>query len=890
MATNSNIFEGSEFRPKLFEESELTLKLTERSSASMLDFVEPLQTDKQSNLTENEAESLFSLQVDLSSEQDQTDDDVLSITPISFERASQAKRLSVYPAIEEALKESNSARAISQPERRIADFSQARARSIYSVSKIRETGNIQIDAILHNHKWRGNKITYSFFDGGFYDGTKEEKNVKEITGKMKSYLRHILEDLIEPLINIDFVEVSDKGDNFGQIRYMFSDGPDYAYASIPEEGNWWEGDVHFNPRDVRDWNEGPGSYGYETMIHETLHTLGLKHPGNYNGSGKGDPPFLPNHLDINANTVMTYNDDNVYATTLMPYDIRALQYVYGAKDHEAGNTTYKFDNVYGYTIGGKSFGSKTQSIKQSIWDSAGKDTFDFSELAFNKSGYRFDLNEGGWITTQKAYESSHFKAEGNGKRYKTTSLGTKTAFGATIENLVNSSSDDIIIANKAANIFSGYKVGKKVGNDIIIDTNSEDTLDLSSYNSSAVKQTTRGNDLIIDLGSDGSITLKDYQAASQGQRINILWSDSHPPIAPPTGNTVEVSFQQGVNNYNGAVDTYINSGSAKKHGSAQTLRVDGQTKTGHIDQTLLRFDNLVGQGSGQIDPNAQIQSATLQLNAINGGDRLQLHRMLTNWSSADTWGSLGNGIQANGQEAAANAEAISGAVDVGLLSFDVTASLKAWLANPSSNYGWAILPTGTDGVNFHSAEAEIAPKLVVKHRPSLPPATPHTVGQTLMGATGDDQLQGGVGNDLIRGGHGNDSITGLAGDDTIYGGEGIDTIVGGSGNDLISGGQLGDQLTGGAGSDTFTYRYIGHGGDAITDFDVRSDRFDVSDIFASSNYDSANVFNDYIQVLGSSEGAKVRLDLQGDTGDQFQTLATLQGVDVNSLNANHFIV
>jgi hypothetical protein len=29
-----------------------------------------------------------------------------------------------------------------------------------------------------------------------------------------------------------------------------------------------------------------------SLIHETFHALGLKHPGNYNGSGSGEGPFL----------------------------------------------------------------------------------------------------------------------------------------------------------------------------------------------------------------------------------------------------------------------------------------------------------------------------------------------------------------------------------------------------------------------------------------------------------------------------------------------------------------------------------------------------------------------------------------------------------------------
>ena len=250
----------------------------------------------------------------------------------------------------------------------------------------------------------------------------------------------------------------------------------------------------------------------------------------------------------------------------------------------------------------------------------------------------------------------------------------------------------------------------------------------------------------------------------------------------------------------------------------------------------------------------------------------------------------GNGIQANGVEAATNAEAITGVVGVGIQSFDVTASLKAWLANPGSNYGWAILPTGPDGVNFNSSEGAITPKLVVQYRTSSTPPTPTPVGKTIIGTTSSEHLQGGAGNDLIQAGHGEDTVAGLDGDDTLYGGVGIDTIAGGAGNDRISGGQKGDQLSGGAGADIFAYRYIGHGGDTIADFDVLNDKFDVSDIFTSSKYGSANVFNDYIQVVGSTEGAKVQLDLQGDAGDQFKTLATLQGVDANSLNANHFVV
>ena len=79
--------------------------------------------------------------------------------------------------------------------------------------------------------------------------------------------------------------------------------------------------------------------------------------------------------------------------------------------------------------------------------------------------------------------SASYKARGNGKTYKATALGTKTAFGFTVENLINSTGNDTIIANKAANIFSGYNPNLQTGNDTIVNSNGQDKLDLSGYKS-----------------------------------------------------------------------------------------------------------------------------------------------------------------------------------------------------------------------------------------------------------------------------------------------------------------------------------------------------------------------------------------------------------------------
>ena len=257
-----------------------------------------------------------------------------------------------------------------------------------------QSGNLSLDALLTGRKWNDKTITYSFYDGGSYYSNKS--GLSEVGEVIKSYVRHILEDLIEPLINLDFVEVSDAGGNYGKLRYMYQKGADPAYAMYPSNSRTG-GDVFLDPKLKSYFEAGPGAFRYETLIHETMHAIGLKHPGDYNGSGKGDPPFLPYNEDNRTNALMSYNssgmDGSYYrAITPMTYDIRALQYLYGAKENQAGDTTYKFDTVYGYTVNGEFFGSQGKAIKQTIWDSKGIDTVDFSGLSFNSSGYRFRLD------------------------------------------------------------------------------------------------------------------------------------------------------------------------------------------------------------------------------------------------------------------------------------------------------------------------------------------------------------------------------------------------------------------------------------------------------------------------------------------------------------------
>jgi hypothetical protein len=176
------------------------------------------------------------------------------------------------------------------------------------------------------------------------------------------------------------------------------------------------------------------------------------------------------------------------------------------------------------------------------------------------------------------------------------------------------------------------------------------------------------------------------------------------PFAGQTTPTV-LRLRQGVSGYAGAHDTYVRADTPTvANGSATSLTADGDIdadtalKPAHA---LVRFDDL----AASVPAGASILSAKLVVKTTNDSlNTMQLYRMTRSWSESDTWNSLTNGVDV-GTDTAGTPEFLFDEPQLDSAGiFDVTNSVQAWLNGSLTNFGWAVLPTGTDGFAFTSAE------------------------------------------------------------------------------------------------------------------------------------------------------------------------------------------
>ena len=326
-----------------------------------------------------------------------------------------------------------------------------------------------LGALLDGTKWgtssvgNGVTLTYSFpTTSSTYSYKNEWASGTVLTSTEQQAVRDALAEWSN-VANITFTEVADTSSVVGELRFAESGDVDdersSAWSYLPDSGTW-AGDVWLSPTDFSSTKSlDPGDWNFLTLTHEIGHALGLKHPFE---TSEGSSVVLPTAVDTQNYTVMSYSvypgsenvSANIYATTVMLYDIAAIQYLYGANtSYNAGNTTYSYDG--------------TGSYLETIWDGGGTDTIVYSST----SGGTIDLREGEWSALGQVIRYSN---------NKTLADTVAIAYGAAIENATGGSGGDTLTGNDLANVLNGNAgndtLSGGIGNDSLIGGTGNDTL------------------------------------------------------------------------------------------------------------------------------------------------------------------------------------------------------------------------------------------------------------------------------------------------------------------------------------------------------------------------------------------------------------------------------
>lgn len=444
--------------------------------------------------------------------------------------------------------------------------------------------NSSINALLINMKWGqsgiGTSATvyYSFptsnsaqLWGSFYRNNTDSEIYDGFTPFSDAQQAAAVSSLTAwaNVADIDFIEVVNESfSSVGDIRFANSgvlSTNTYAYAYLPVRNNPVGGDIWFNTNQpISSGNDySVGGNGYQTVMHEIGHALGLDHPFEGNAT-------VIDELDQYQYSIMSYSDipnqwdtgySTYYPTTPMLLDVLAIQYLYGANmDYNTGDNVYRYGDDYAY---------------ETIWDAGGTDTIEYT----GSLSTVINLNAG-------EFSSIGPSVKANRGIIAQDQDNIAIAYNVTIENAIGGSGNDTIYGNTATNTVYGG-----AGDDtFVINISLSDLSGLTQNGSQYVLTSSQATDYLESIEyitfTDGTFSLASLLTSSN--------SDTNTSASTPTftsaadGSSIDTTPEA----YTGPVD-YLQ---YQLIGSSSNESVTGAATNDFIN--LLGGDDAANGGAG----------------------------------------------------------------------------------------------------------------------------------------------------------------------------------------------------------------------------------------------------------------------------------------------------
>lgn len=689
--------------------------------------------------------------------------------------------------------------------------------SQYSTSTSPDTSLYYIDALNGGVKWgdaagTGADLTFSFpwatsstaYWADDYGSGELDYDLNALSGIEQTAVREALA-LWATFADLSFTEISDST-AVGDLRFAWTgylDPDTAAWAYYPDDYYAQGGDVWLLSNSIGGNGDEywlPDHYGFNVILHEIGHALGLKHP--FEGSST-----LPTGEDSYQYSLMSYTQGAgygyTYPSTPMLYDIAAIQYLYGANmSYHASDDTYTFT-------------SATPAI-QTIWDAGGNDTFSVDGANY---GCTISLQDG---------EFSNIRVDSGSA---SLSNNISIAFGVTIENAVGGNGNDQITGNESDNFLCGGK-----GNDTLEGDTGLDTAVFSGNRADYTITKTASGFTVLDGvtyrdGLDTVSNIEKFQFADQTvnafENSITLTISTSPTFIDTAGDD---SFSTTSGNLAGQ-DIYGNtlsygigggtttSGVATQIGTYGTLSVDTISGTYSFtpnDSAIEALKSLATESFTVTATDGAVSTSQTLVIRIQGADDLAtLSGTHTGNVREDGVSVTGGTLSINDRDNGDNRfipTVISS--NFGSLSIDDSGNWTYILDNTASqDFQGEREYTDSFHVSTTSGESvqvviSITGEYETDSYISLAPTTQEGVsyiggdaGELIRSTALSDKINAGNGDNVILAGDGNNRVTAGSGNDDIITGNGNDKITAGDGNNFIKAGDGNNTVTTGDGHD-----------------------------------------------------------------------------------------